>query len=107
MAIVTISSLYKTLVEIDDTMGELIESEDYRAYELYMEGLTSIIKPIIENDLRIVNDDEYRDSRNINKYVRVISSIRYITRNGMMHPLLGVLIEYIEDFIYGGMGDED
>ena len=107
MTVVSISSLYNTLVEIDETIGALLDEEDYDAYELYMEGLTHIIKPIIENDLRIVNDDEYRNSRYINKYVRVISSIRDITRNGMMHPLLGILIEYVEDFIYGGMGDED
>ena len=107
MTVVSISSLYNTLVEIDDTIGKLIDDEDYDAYELYMEGLTSIIKPIIENDLKIVNDDEYRNERYINKYVKIINDIRYITRNGMMHPLLGVLIEYVEDFIYGGMGNED
>jgi len=107
MHIVRISSLYNTLVQIEDTIGKLLDEEDYRGYELYMVGLDSILRPLVEDDLKIVNDDEYRNERFISKYVRVINNIRYLTQNGIMHPLLGVLIDYVEDFIYGGKGNED
>ena len=101
MKVVSISSLYHTLEAIEDTIGKLYDDDDEIGFAYYMIGLEETLGWVLEEDIKVVSDEEYEELRYINKYTTLISSLRFLTRNGRMHPIIGIMIEYVEDFIYG------
>lgn len=102
MRVVSISSLYHTLDTICDSIGKLYDDDDEVGYEYYMIALEETLGWIFDSDIAVVSDEEYEELPTINPYLRLIENLRYLTRNGRMHPIVDIMIRYVEDFIYGG-----
>lgn len=100
---VTISSMLDVLEQVSDTVGVLLDNDDEIGIELYMEGIEYKLGFLRDNEVIVETDERFEALPNLNRYIRVIDDIIDLSKNGMMSSIIGLIIEYVENFIYGGI----
>ena len=99
---ITISSMLDVLEDVANTVGILMDEDDEVGIELYMEGLECKLGFLRESEVIVETDDRFEKLPNLNKYIRVIDDIVDLSKNGKMSSIIGLIVEYVENFIYGG-----
>lgn len=100
---VTISSMLDVLEDVADTVGILMDDNDEIGIKLYMEGLEYKLGFLRESEVIVETDERFENLPNLNRYIRIIDDINDLSKNGMMSSIIGLVVEYVENFIYGGM----
>ena len=100
---ITISSMLDVLEDVSDTVGILMDDNDEIGIKLYMEGLEYKLGFLRESEVIVETDERFENLPNLNRYIRIIDDINDLSKNGMMSSIIGLVVEYVENFIYGGM----
>lgn len=97
---VNITSVLKTVEMVADTLDKLDDNRDYRAMQIYMEGLDDRLAILDDDDFEIIEDREWKYITNVRPYIKAIERIRYYDKNGKLSPYVETLLDALEEFLY-------
>lgn len=95
-----VTSVYTTLVSINDTVSKLQDMGETEALNLYLDELEYKLRLVLDPDFTIVEDEEFRRATNIRTYIREIERAESLGINGGMSYVLGALLDKLEEFLY-------